>query len=67
MHGPHTVIEEVLDWRPFDYVTTLLPIPDALNVILTYAFLENAIASQRLTKHFAGHGYRKDTASEEER
>ena len=44
MHGPHAIIEEVLDWRPFDYLTisTLLPIPDALKVILTYAFLESA-------------------------
>jgi hypothetical protein len=44
MHGPHAIIEEVLDWRPFDYVTisTLLPIPDAPKVILTYAFLESA-------------------------
>ena len=31
MHGPHAIIEEVLDWRPFDYLTisTLLPMPDA--------------------------------------
>jgi uncharacterized protein YndB with AHSA1/START domain len=44
MHGPHAIIEEVLDWRPFDYLTisTLLPIPDAPKVILTYAFLESA-------------------------
>jgi uncharacterized protein YndB with AHSA1/START domain len=44
MHGPHAIIEEVLDWRPFDYVTlsTLLPIPDAPKVTLTYAFLESA-------------------------
>jgi uncharacterized protein YndB with AHSA1/START domain len=44
MHGPHAIIEEVLDWRPFDYLTisTLLPIPDAPKVILTYAVLESA-------------------------
>lgn len=44
MHGAHAIIEEVIDWRPFDYLTmtTLLPIPDAPKVILTYAFLENA-------------------------
>jgi len=44
MHGPHAIIEEVLDWRPFDYLTisTLLPIPDAPKVFLTYAFLESA-------------------------
>ncbi len=44
MHGPHAIIEEVLDWRPFDYLTltTLLPVPDAPKVLMTYAFTENA-------------------------
>jgi uncharacterized protein YndB with AHSA1/START domain len=44
MHGAAAIIEEVLDWRPFDYLTlaTLLPIPGAPKVILTYAFLERA-------------------------
>jgi len=42
MHGPHAIIEEVLDWRPFDYLTifALLPMPDAPKVIMSYAFLE---------------------------
>lgn len=42
MHGPHAIIEEVLDWRPFDYLTisTLLPMPDAPKVIMSYAFQE---------------------------
>jgi hypothetical protein len=42
MHGPHAIIEEVLDWRPFDYLTisTLLPMPDAPKVIMSYAFIE---------------------------
>ena len=42
MHGPHAIIEEVLDWRPFDYLTltTLLPMPRAPKVLMTYAFLE---------------------------
>jgi uncharacterized protein YndB with AHSA1/START domain len=44
MHGPHAIIEEVIDWRPFDYLTltTLLPMPDAPKVLMTYAFSENA-------------------------
>ena len=44
MHGKNVIIEEVLDWRPFDYVTltTLLPMPGAPKVLMTYAFLENA-------------------------
>jgi uncharacterized protein YndB with AHSA1/START domain len=42
MHGPHAIIEEVMDWRPFDYLTltTLLPMPDAPKVLMTYAFSE---------------------------
>ena len=44
MHGDHAIIEEVLDWRPFDYLTltTLLPMPDAPKVLMTYAFSESA-------------------------
>ena len=44
MHGAHAIIEEVIDWRPFDYLTltTLLPMPDAPKVLMTYAFSESA-------------------------
>jgi uncharacterized protein YndB with AHSA1/START domain len=44
MHGAHAIIEEVLDWRPFDYLTltTLLPMPGAPKVLMTYAFSEIA-------------------------
>lgn len=43
MHGPHAIIEEILDWRPFDYLTltTLLPVPDAPKILMSYAFSEN--------------------------
>ena len=42
--APHAIIEEVLDWRPFDYLTltTLLPMPGAPKVLMTYAFSESA-------------------------
>jgi uncharacterized protein YndB with AHSA1/START domain len=42
MHGAHAIIEEVLDWRPFDYLTltTLLPMPGAPKVLMTYGFSE---------------------------
>ncbi len=42
MHGAHTIIEEVQDWRPFDYLTltTLLPMPGAPKILMTYAFIE---------------------------
>jgi hypothetical protein len=40
MHGKDAIVEEVLDWRPFDYftVSTLLPIPSAPKITMTYAF-----------------------------
>ena len=44
MHGKEAIIEEVLDWRPFDHLTltTLLPMPGAPKVLMTYVFVENA-------------------------
>jgi uncharacterized protein YndB with AHSA1/START domain len=44
MHGKEAIIEEVLDWRPFDHLTltTLLPMPGAPKVLMSYAFLESA-------------------------
>lgn len=44
MHGAHAIIEEVLDWRPFDYLTltTLVPMPSAPKVLMSYAFFESA-------------------------
>jgi uncharacterized protein YndB with AHSA1/START domain len=41
-HGDHIIVEEVIDWRPFDYLTltTLLPMPGAPKVLMTYAFLQ---------------------------
>jgi uncharacterized protein YndB with AHSA1/START domain len=42
MHGAHAIIEEVIDWRPFDYLTltTLLPMPGAPKITMSYAFLD---------------------------
>ena len=42
MHGAHAIIEEIVDWRPFDYLTltTLLPMPGAPKVLTSYAFSE---------------------------
>jgi uncharacterized protein YndB with AHSA1/START domain len=50
MHGAHAIIEEVIDWRPFDYLTltTLLPIPGAPKVLMTYAFMESADGGTRI-------------------
>jgi uncharacterized protein YndB with AHSA1/START domain len=37
MHGKDAIIEELLDWRPFDYFTlsALLPMPDAPKIVMT--------------------------------
>jgi uncharacterized protein YndB with AHSA1/START domain len=42
IHGPDVFVEEVNDWRPFDYLTltTLPPMPGAPKVVMTYAFVE---------------------------
>lgn len=50
MHGDHAIIEEILDWRPFDYVTlsTLLPAPQAPKILMTYAFLPGPGDSTRV-------------------
>jgi uncharacterized protein YndB with AHSA1/START domain len=44
MHGKDAFIEEILDWRPFDYLTltTQLPMPQAPKILMTYAFSERA-------------------------
>jgi len=43
MHGKAAIIEEVLDWRPFSYLTltTLLPAPGAPKIPMTYTFSED--------------------------
>jgi Protein of unknown function (DUF2652) len=42
LHGKDAIIEELLDWRPFDYFTlsALLPIPGAPKVVMTRALQE---------------------------
>jgi uncharacterized protein YndB with AHSA1/START domain len=42
MHGKDAIVEEILDWRPFDYVTQniQMPMPGTPKVMLTYAFSE---------------------------
>jgi uncharacterized protein YndB with AHSA1/START domain len=49
VHGADVLIEEVIDWQPFDYLTltTLLPIPGAPKVLMTYWFEETADGGTR--------------------
>ena len=55
VHGKDAVIEDILDWRPFDYVTlaALLPIPGASKIRITYAFEERADGGTRFELRFA--------------
>ena len=40
LHGKDAVIEDIIDWRPFDYVTltALMPIPGAPKILFSYTF-----------------------------
>ena len=42
MHGKDAVIEDILDWRPFDHITltTLLPAPGAPKILISHVFEE---------------------------
>jgi uncharacterized protein YndB with AHSA1/START domain len=50
MHGERAIVEEVIDWRPFDSVTftTLLPAPQAPKIPMTYAFEEREDGGTRV-------------------
>jgi len=55
VHGKDAIIEDILDWRPFDYVTftALLPIPGAPKILMTYAFEDEADGGARFELRFA--------------
>jgi len=42
MHGSEVLVEEVLDWRPTDYLTLRTTMPDGLKAITTYALQDAA-------------------------
>jgi uncharacterized protein YndB with AHSA1/START domain len=47
MHGAAAIVEEILDWRPFDHITltTLVPMPDAPKILMGYTFIERDTAT----------------------
>jgi hypothetical protein len=55
MHGKDAIIEELLDWRPFDYftVSTLLPMPGAPKVVMTRAVQDRPNGTTRLEMRIA--------------
>jgi uncharacterized protein YndB with AHSA1/START domain len=42
MHGAKAIIEDILEWRPFDSITitTLLPAPGAPKILMSYVFTD---------------------------
>jgi uncharacterized protein YndB with AHSA1/START domain len=55
MHGKDAIIEDIVDWRPFDYATLAvqLPIPGAPKITLTHAFEERADGGTHFEIRFA--------------
>ena len=54
IHGSDAVIEQVLDWRPYDYVTyrSQLPAPGVPPLVSTYLFEEDGAGNTRLEMRF---------------
>jgi uncharacterized protein YndB with AHSA1/START domain len=38
MHGSEVLVEEILDWRPIDHVTTRTTLPNGFKAVSTFAF-----------------------------
>lgn len=55
MHGRDAVIEEVLDWEPYDHVTyrSLLPVPNVPKMVNTFVFTDLGDGRTRLDVRFA--------------
>lgn len=55
MHGKEAIVEDILDWRPFDYVTftTLLPVPEAPKVLMGFVFEERDDGGTHFEVRFA--------------
>ncbi len=55
MHGKDAVIEDILNWHPFDHITltTPLPAPGAPKILMSYAFGERADGGTHFEVRFA--------------
>ena len=55
MHGKEAVVEDILDWRPFDHITltTLLPAPGAPKILMSYVFAERPNGDTHFEVRFA--------------
>ncbi len=64
IHGKDAIIEEVLDWQPYDYVTysSLLPVPNAPKIVNSYLFEDLGNGRTRVELRFAKPRSAKDRA-----
>jgi uncharacterized protein YndB with AHSA1/START domain len=55
LHGKDAIIEDILDWRPFEHITftALLPIPGAAKILISYAFDEREDGGTHFEVRFA--------------
>ena len=64
IHGKDAIVEEVLDWEPYDHVTyrTLLPIPNVPKLASTYRFEDLGDGRTRVELRFGRPRSAKDRA-----
>lgn len=64
IHGKDAIVEEVLDWRPYDYVTyrSQMPIPGVPKLLNTFAFEDLGDGRTRLEMRFGRPRSAKDRA-----
>jgi uncharacterized protein YndB with AHSA1/START domain len=67
IHGKDAVVEEVLDWRPYDYVTyrSQMPIPNVPKITSTYGFHALDDGRTRVTMRFGRPRSARDRATVE--
>jgi uncharacterized protein YndB with AHSA1/START domain len=64
IHGKDAIIEEVMDWQPYDHVTyrSLLPIPNVPKLLSTYLFTDLGDGRTRVELRFGKPRSAKDRA-----
>jgi uncharacterized protein YndB with AHSA1/START domain len=68
IHGKDAIVEEVLDWRPYDYVTyrSLVPIPNTPKFVNTFVFEDVGDGRTRVEVRFGRPRSAKDRAIAEQ-
>ena len=68
IHGKDAIVEEVLDWRPYDYVTyrSLLPVPNVPKLVNSFVFEDAGDGRTRIVMRFGRPRSAKDRAIAEQ-